>query len=449
MDDGEHLIQSNINNTPPCHTSHIGSFGTPEEAAQAYLQHWEKDHPAQLKKELKKSTGFKGVKPDKGRYQTECSTLFLQHQQQAHSQQDIWFQCDDCNKWRRFTAAAAHTMPDPGEEERWCCWDTGGLYTCEQEEEQPVVEEIMECAESSGQRKTSQPSTEQDAYLHPGCRISVSWQGESFKGTVLKVVGKGSRVKVLLDRTDEWEEHEHEVGVKDVKPLEGGGGHALKKGEMRVGHMMRDGGGEQLVRSERSVSGYKGVQPDKGRYQATCRTSPCHNNHLGMFDTPEEAAQAYLQHHQHSHSHHPATDTWFQCDDCNKWRRFAGDLDEEEQWCCKDSGGLYTCEDEEEVEEEEHQSTAVPGHRDVVGMQGGAIASQATAGSNMDGSEQRMKSDHPEEREKDRAPQGHQVQRGGKKRKHEHTSEVERSSEQLLTDNEALKRRGVTPSYIR
>jgi hypothetical protein len=32
------------------------------------------------------------------------------------------------------------------------------------------------------------------------------------------------------------------------------------------------------------------------------------------------------------------------------------------------------------------------------------------------------------------------VQGGGKKRKHEHTSEAERSSEQLLADNEALKR---------
>ena len=66
--------------------------------------------------------------------------------------------------------------------------------------------------------------------------------------------------------------------------------------------------------------------------------------------------------------------------------------------------------------------------------------SQGTAGTNMDGSEQRTKNNHPEEREKDRAPQGHRVQGGGKKRKHDHTSEVERSSEQLLTDNEALKR---------
>jgi hypothetical protein len=177
----------------------------------------------------------------------------------------------------------------------------------------------------------------------------------------------------------------------------------------------------------------------QGRYKATCDTPPCHHNNLGICGTPEEAAQASLQHQQHTHSHHPVTDTWFQCDDCNKWRRFAGDLGEEEQWCCKDSGGLYTCEDEEEVSEEGQQSTAVPGHRDVVGMQGEAITSQGTAGSNMNGSKQRMKNDHPEEREKDRAPQGHHVQGGGKKRKHEHTSEVERPSEQLLTDNEALK----------
>jgi hypothetical protein len=61
-------------------------------------------------------------------------------------------------------------------------------------------------------------------------------------------------------------------------------------------------------------------------------------------------------------------------------------------------------------------------------MQREAITSQATAGK------------QPDEGKKDRAPQGHQVQGGGKKRKHEHTSEVERASEQLLTDNEALKR---------
>ena len=137
-----------------------------------------------------------------------------------------------------------------------------------------------------------------------------------------------------------------------------------------------------LIRSDKSQTGFKGVTPNKGRYQAKCDTSPCRHNHLGSFGTPEEAAQAYLQHHQHSHSHHPATDTWFQCDDCNKWRRFAGDLDEEEQWCCKDSGGLYTCEDEEEVEEEEHNRQQCWPSR-CGRMQGEAITSQGTAGTNM------------------------------------------------------------------
>jgi hypothetical protein len=60
-----------------------------------------------------------------------------------------------------------------------------------------------------------------------------------------------------------------------------------------------------LIRSDRSSTGFTGVYPNKGRYQAKCDTSPCHNNHLGSFGTPEEAAQAYLQHHQHSHSHQP------------------------------------------------------------------------------------------------------------------------------------------------
>ena len=66
--------------------------------------------------------------------------------------------------------------------------------------------------------------------------------------------------------------------------------------------MMRDGGGRgQVIRSEKGVSGYKGVHPDKGRYQAKCNTSSCRSNHLGTFDTPEEAAQAYLQHYRKTH----------------------------------------------------------------------------------------------------------------------------------------------------
>jgi hypothetical protein len=111
-----------------------------------------------------------------------------------------------------------------------------------------------------------------------------------------------------------------------------------------------------LIRLDKHKSGYKGVTANQGRDQTRCDTPPCHLNYLGNFDSPEDAAQAYLQHHQHSHSHQLPTDTWFQCRVCTKWRRFAAahaipDPGEEEQWCCKDSGGLYTCEQEEEEEE--------------------------------------------------------------------------------------------------
>ena len=69
-------------------------------------------------------------------------------------------------------------------------------------------------------------------HLQPGCRVSVWWDGDSFTGTVLRMVHKCTRVKVLLERTAEWKEHEHEAEPKDVKPLvvvveEEEGGHAV------------------------------------------------------------------------------------------------------------------------------------------------------------------------------------------------------------------------------
>jgi hypothetical protein len=57
-----------------------------------------------------------------------------------------------------------------------------------------------------------------------------------------------------------------------------------------------------LIRSDKNKSGYKGVFADKGRYKAICNTPPCLHNHLGMFGTPEEAAQVYLQHWEKKHS---------------------------------------------------------------------------------------------------------------------------------------------------
>ena len=145
-----------------------------------------------------------------------------------------------------------------------------------------------------------------------------------------------------------------------------------------------------------------------------CDTSSCCHNYLGCFGTLEEAAQAYLQHQQHSHSSHlPATDTWFQCDDCNKRCRFAAaaahtmpDPSEEEHWCCKDSGGSYTCAQEEEGgvkhgggKKGKHQS----------------IENQVAASTSLAGSE-KLKNEHPEQLKKERAPPL-QVQADDKKRK--------------------------------
>ena len=56
-----------------------------------------------------------------------------------------------------------------------------------------------------------------------------------------------------------------------------------------------------LIRSDKAKTGYKGVTPNHGRYQAECTTSPCRYNYLGHFGTLEEAAQAYLQHREKQH----------------------------------------------------------------------------------------------------------------------------------------------------
>jgi hypothetical protein len=57
----------------------------------------------------------------------------------------------------------------------------------------------------------------------------------------------------------------------------------------------------QLMRSEKAKTGYKGVSVNRGRCYSQCTTPPCRNNHLGIFSSPEDAAQAYLQHHQEVH----------------------------------------------------------------------------------------------------------------------------------------------------
>ena len=50
--------------TSPCHTNYLGTFGTPEEAAQTYLQHQEEEHPEKLEKERAPPLQVKEKKKD-------------------------------------------------------------------------------------------------------------------------------------------------------------------------------------------------------------------------------------------------------------------------------------------------------------------------------------------------------------------------------------------------
>ena len=236
--------------TSPCRHNHLGSFGTPEEAAQTYLQHYQKEHPEKLETEQERasplkvekhllirsdrgSTGYKGVYLQDGRFQVQCNT--------------------------------------------------------------------------------------------PPCRLNFLGRFETPE----------EAAQAYLQH--QQNQHPGELEKTRAPPLQ------VQK------HL--------LIRSDRAKTGYKGVYQQDGRYKAQCDTPPCHNSYLGRFGTPEEAAHAYLQHQQHSHSPHlPATVPRFQeCDECHKWRRFSAaaahtmpDLVEDEHWCCKDSGGLYTCEQEED-----------------------------------------------------------------------------------------------------
>jgi hypothetical protein len=68
--------------TSPCLHNQLGRFDTAEDAAQSYLQHWETKHPKGLPevqehlliRSDKSSTGFKGVRLNRGRYQAQCTT---------------------------------------------------------------------------------------------------------------------------------------------------------------------------------------------------------------------------------------------------------------------------------------------------------------------------------------------------------------------------------------
>ena len=84
--------------------------------------------------------------------------------------------------------------------------------------------------------------------------------------------------------------------------------------EREAAFRLRGGVGQQLIQPDKATAGHKGVSPVLGLYaaqrqlspcQTRCDTPPCHHNYLGIFYTPEEAAQAYLQHWKKEHPKDP------------------------------------------------------------------------------------------------------------------------------------------------
>jgi hypothetical protein len=237
--------------TPPCRKSHFGSFGTPEEAAQVYLQHWEKEHPEELEKErapplqvqehlLMRSdtnrTGFKGVTQNRVR----CKVVPVSDAVGRKG-------------WLRLFNA---------------------LHQQDQQQQR---------------QQQQQPGV--------GARISVWWpaEGQWFSGRVHEVSASDSTYCVVYDDGDMRWYSWHDEGAPDWRDEGGkaGDGKACKKRKRPD-----DEGGkmtEQLAEARESTG--------MGRYQAKCQTAPCHNINLGTFYAPEEAAQAYLQHHQDTHGY--------------------------------------------------------------------------------------------------------------------------------------------------
>jgi hypothetical protein len=356
--------------TPPCHHSHLGSFDTPEEGAQAYLQHWEKEHPEELKKERvprpvvlpvqehllirsdRSSTGFKGVVPNKGRYKAECNTspchhnhlgifgtpeeaaqAYLQHQQQHKSHRTGGWKVEDMKR-------LAEDMKQHEAAGR------GGLKRLAEEEEREVI------TQGGGKTKKHEQSPAQEHLLIRSDRSSTGFKGVHPNKGRYQTQCNTSPCRLNHLGTFDTPEKAAQVYLHHQQkehPEE------LKK-EQVPRPVLLPVQEHLLIKSDKAKTGHKGVSAQDDWYTATCHTAPCRHYHLGRFDTPEEAAQAHLQHLQQRHSHLPGIGlAWFQCGDCNTWRRSAAaashntsDPGEEEQWCCKNSGGLYTCEQVEE-----------------------------------------------------------------------------------------------------
>jgi hypothetical protein len=233
-------------------------------------------------------------------------------------------------------------MPDPSEEEHWCCKDSGGLYTCAQEEEGGVKHGGKKGKHASIENQvaasTSLAGSEKLENEHPE-----QLKKERAPPLQVQADDKKRKLQSMAEPSVLHEVQEHllirsdkgKTGYKGVRAshgryraqcdtppcdynylgrfdtLEDAAQSYLQHYQKKHPEELKQERAPRpvllpvqehlLIRSDRNSTGYKGVSPTKGRYRATCDTSPCHHNHLGTFDTLEDAAQLYLQHYQKEH----------------------------------------------------------------------------------------------------------------------------------------------------
>jgi hypothetical protein len=264
----------------PTRNNYLGNFGTPEEAAQAFLQHWQTIHPEELKKELEKertpppvllpvqehllmrsdkgSTGFKGVHQDRGRYQATCNTAL------CHNHYVGKFDTPE-------EAAQAYLQH----------WETNHPEELEKERAPPlqVLLPVQQChhlviwsTTSNSDCKEREPSHKvQKGRYQAKCHTAHC--NYTFLGK-FDTQEEAAQAYLQHWETDHPEELEKEQqrGPRAPSPV-------LLPVEEHL-----------LMRSDKGQAGFKGAQQDRDHSRIDCTTAPCHGDLGGGSDTPEEAA---------------------------------------------------------------------------------------------------------------------------------------------------------------